>query len=406
MPKLKEGDAARLEVPDGARDIQVFDEELPGFGLRKFASGKASYFVKYSIGRQQRRLTLGPAIRGNCAEMRKRAELALARARVGQDTAKEKKVAADKGTLTLGDLVPRYLKDREPKLRPRYFAEIKRQLERDYSALHARALETVTRRDVVTVVDTMATSQGEVAADRARTALSGLYAWAIERGYAESNPTLKIAPRAEKGGRTRVLSEAELVEVWTACRDDDYGRLVRLLLLTGQRRTEFGGLLWSEAQIEKRQVELPEARTKNKRKHLVPLSSQALALLPDRREGRELVFGRGETGFTGWTLAKAELDRRIAAAREAAGLKPMAPWVLHDLRRSFVTHISETGIAQPHVVEAIVNHVSGHKAGVAGVYNHAAYLVEKRQALEMWGAHVAALIEGRTSKVIPLRAAE
>jgi integrase len=406
MPKLVEGLATKLEVPAGARDIQVFDEELPGFGLRKFASGKASYFVKYSIGNQQRRLTLGPAIRGNCAEMRKRAEHALAKARIGQDTVAEKKGAANKGTATLGDLIPKYLADREPKLRPRSFIEVRRLLEKDLRALHGRTVEAITRKDVVTVVDTIAAGQGAITADRARGALGTLIGWAIERSYAESNPTLHIKARSESEPRTRVLSEPELVEVWNACRDDDYGRIVRLLLLTGQRRREFGDLAWSEVQLDKRQIELPAERTKNNKPHLVPLSDQALALLPECREGRELVFGLGRGGFAGWGAAKRELDGRIAAARIVAGVKPMAPWVLHDLRRSFVTHISEVGIAQPHVVEAIVNHVSGHKAGVAGVYNKATYLTEKRRALELWGAHVAALIEGRKSNVIPLRAAE
>jgi hypothetical protein len=82
----------------------------------------------------------------------------------------------------------------------------------------------------------------------------------------------------------------------------------------------------------------------------------------------------------------------------------MAPWTLHDLRRTVVTIINERGLAQPHVVEAIVNHASGYKGGVAGIYNRAAYAAEKRQALELWGAHVAALVEGRKSKVVPIRA--
>jgi integrase len=135
-------------------------------------------------------------------------------------------------------------------------------------------------------------------------------------------------------------------------------------------------------------------RTKNKRAHIIPLSAEALALLPARPEGsaiRDLVFGVGAGGFGGWSKSKADLDARIAKARKG---KPLAAWTLHDLRRSFVTHVSERGFAQPHVVEAIVNHVSGAKAGVAGTYNRAAYAAEKRQALELWGAHVLALVNG------------
>ena len=173
---------------------------------------------------------------------------------------------------------------------------------------------------------------------------------------------------------------------------------MKLLLLTGQRRREIGDLAWSEIDLDARQIELPAIRTKNNRPHLVPLSDHALALFRTiaHRDDRELVFGRGEGGFSGWSKAKAELDMRIAEKRKKAGIKKsMPPWIIHDLRRSFVTHINESKIAPPHVVEALVNHISGHQAGVAGVYNKALYLDERRQALEAWGRHIATLVEGR-----------
>jgi integrase len=202
-----------------------------------------------------------------------------------------------------------------------------------------------------------------------------------------------------------VLTEAELVEVWNACLDDDHGRIVRLLILTGQRRAEMGNLDWSELKLEKRQIELPERRTKNSRAHVVPLSDEALSILEGiaATDGRDLVFGLGVGGFSGWSKAKRDLNERIAQARKRAGVKTTMPgWTIHDLRRSFVTHVSERGLAPPHVVEAIVNHISGAKAGVAGVYNRASYLTEKRQALELWGAQVAALIDGRDSNIISM----
>jgi integrase len=409
VAKLVEGFVSRLRVPAGARDVQVFDDALPGFGVRKFTSGRASYFVKFNVGSQQRRLTLGAVVPGNLAEMRRKASAVLAKARLGQDTVAEKRAAAAKRVVRLGTLVNTYLDERQPRLRPRYHAEIKRQLERDWKPLHSAGIDGVTRQMVIEVIDDIAKGQGAVAADRARIALSGFYGWAIERGYCETSPTLNISPRAQNGARERVLSEQELVPIWRACGDDDYGCIVRLLMLTGQRRLEIGDLAWSEINREKCQMELPSERTKNKRPHLVPLSEQALAILVsiDQREGRDLVFGRAAGGFSGWSKAKAELDARIAAARKKAGIKKlMPPWVLHDLRRSFVTHINENKFAPPHVVEAIVNHVSGHLAGVAGTYNKALYLDERRQALETWGSHVARLVGGQSdAKVVPLKIA-
>lgn len=406
MSKFFEGFADRLRVPAGAREIQVFDDELPGFGIRKFESGRASYFVKYAIGAQQRRLTLGKVTRGNLKAMRLEASKVLAKARLGQDMVAEKRAAAGKLTGKLGDLIEEFLEDRKPHWRPRYYAEVERQLQNDWKPLHKHDVAAIARADVLPRIDAIATAQGDIAADRARTALGGLYAWFIERGYVATSPTLNIAPRAGNIARDRVLSEGELAEVWRAAGDDDYGRIVKLLMLSGQRREEIGGLVWYEVNKAKRQIELPSERTKNGRPHIVSLSDEALALLPEKREDREFVFGRGEGGFSGWSKAKAEIDGRIAAARSKAGAKkPMQPWRLHDLRRSFVTHINERKIAPPHVVEALVNHVSGHVAGVAGVYNRAAYLDERREALELWAEHVLALVEGRPRNVVPIRAA-
>jgi integrase len=157
---------------------------------------------------------------------------------------------------------------------------------------------------------------------------------------------------------------------------------------------------------DKRQIDLPAGRTKNHRAHLVPLSDEALAILESikQRKGRDFIFGRGAGGFSGWSKAKRELDTRIAAGRAKAGIKKAMPgWRIHDLRRSFITHINERGFAQPHVVEAIVNHISGHLAGVAGTYNRAQYLAERRRALEVWGLHITNLLEASASKIVPFR---
>jgi integrase len=178
---------------------------------------------------------------------------------------------------------------------------------------------------------------------------------------------------------------------------------VRLLILTGQRRAEIGDLSWLEVNFDQRQIELPAARTKNGRPHIVPLSTLALVILKgtSRRDGRDLVFGNGAGGFSGWSKAKSDLQRRLAKLSVPGG--PMERWTLHDIHRSVVTHLNEHSFAQPHVVEALVNHVSGHKVGVAGVYNRAAYAAEKRRAVELWGDHFAALIDDRASNVVALR---
>jgi integrase len=409
MARLIEGYVSRLTVPAGQRDVLVFDDTLPGFGIRKFASGRATYIVKYNVGPQQRRHSLGPVVHGNLKAMRLEASAILAKARLGRDVAAEKRAAASKNTITLGEIVPRYLEARASELRPKTLSEVTRYIERSFKRLHKQPVDGVTRQHIVSVIDDLETANGKVAADRARTALSAFFAWAIDRGYLDANPTLNIKARAGGESRVRVLSLNELAEVWEGCADDDYGHIVQLLILTGQRRNEIGELGLSEYNAEARQIDLPAARTKNNRPHIVPLSDEAIAILRaiPRRQKRDLVFGSGAGGFGGWSKSKAALDARILDARRKVrkDAPTMPDWTVHDIRRSFVTHMNEEKVALPHVIEAIVNHISGHLAGVAGVYNKAQYLAERRQALDLWGERIAALVAGRENTIVPFRAA-
>src|SRR5215217_7324299 len=138
------------------------------------------------------------------------------------------------------------------------------------------------------------------------------------------------------------------------------------------------------------------------RVHLLPKRGQRPPLdliwedewAKQRRPDRPFLFGEGQGPFQGWSKARGALDRRAAAAGHH-----LAPWRFHDLRRTVATRLAELGM-QPHVIEAVLNHVSGHKAGVAGIYNRALYAVEKRQALDLWGGHVRALAEGTEPKVV------
>jgi integrase len=387
--KLTEVTIAKISVPPNKRDILTFDDSLPGFGIRKFETGRASFFVKFSIGRQQRKITLGPVVPGVLAEMRRKASDILARARLGEDTQAAKKTAREKKSVTFGELIPRYLAAREGEMSPSYLDATRRYLTNHWEPLHARAIEAVARRDVVAALDEIAAARGKVAADRAVAAIGGLFSWLIDRGYVESTPVLRIRRRANGGGRERCLSEGEIKAIWRAVEGmGDYCHVLRLLILTAQRRSEIADLTWQEIDFERRQIELPAGRTKNRRPHILPLSEAALAVIAEvpRRNSRDFLFGEGERGFQGWSRCKIRLNAKLPAG--------MAPWTIHDLRRSTITHLNERDFAEPHVIEAVANHVSSSKGGVAGVYNRAAYAQQKRAALDAWGAHVAALVGG------------
>jgi integrase len=229
--------------------------------------------------------------------------------------------------------------------------------------------------------------------------LSKMFGWLVQRRRLSNNPCAGIHRPDTPKARERVLTDNEIVKFWSAvsAERNEFGALLKLLLLTGCRLNEVAGMTGAELCNNGTIWNIPGARTKNGRPHVVPLSplAQQLILAIQQRgspPGFDLVFTtNGRTRVSGWSKLKRRIDKAMGIPH----------WRLHDLRRTTATGMAEIGIA-PHIVEAVLNHVSGAKAGVAGTYNRAAYGVEKRIALERWADHVAGLTAGRGAKVIPL----
>jgi integrase len=377
--KLTEKTVKEIQLPEGKSDATFWDDDLPGFGLRLRANGSRVFVYMYSRNGNPRKMTLGKPLGMTVQAAREIARQAYSRVIQGHDPAAEKQAALIDHA-SFGQTVTLYLAAKQGGLRDRTFTETERYLTDYAKRLHSRPLTNVTRADIADLLNSTERDSGKATANRLRSNLSSLFTWAQREGKAESNPVAFTQKREEKG-RDRVLSDDELRAIWNAAGDGDYGTIVKLLILTGQRRDEIGGLRWSE--IAGGQINLPPNRTKNGKAHFVPLSEAALALLP-KRTGRDHLFGRGDgaDGFAGWSAAKAALDNRLG---------DMPAWTLHDLRRTVSTQMHEKGVA-PHVVEAIINHISDHKAGVAGRYNHANYSAERKAALDMWAAHVLSLV--------------
>jgi integrase len=255
-----------------------------------------------------------------------------------------------------------------------------------------------------------------------RTAAYGraAFAWATKRGLVQINPFADLPVPKAVAKRERVLSDDEIREIWHAAADSGapYGSIVRLLLLTGQRRGEVGGMNWAEISEDLSTWTMPGERTKNGVPHVVPLSGPARDLLrgllpKDAADAKPAMMGRRANGalvlpgllgtpFAGWSKAKAALDKAIVDARAKAaavvGTSPasLEPWSIHDLRRTVATGLQRLGV-RLEVTEAILNHISGSRAGVAGVYQRHDWAAEKRAALDAWAASVAAIAEGRRS---------
>ncbi len=350
-------------------------------------------------------MTLGnwPAV--GVAEARKRAKDALFEAMTGKDPAAEKKKEAERAPDVFEDVaaefVLRFLKPRQKRWQATE-AIIKNKL---ISRWRGRPIRQITKPDVLKLLDREMDAGRQRMANQSHQLAGQLFRWALRRGYVDQDPTAGVDKPAKDKSRDRVLSDEELAEVWQAASQLGYpfGPFVQLLILTGQRRNEVAGLLWAEIDFDKQLWSLPADRTKNGRPHDIPLSALAMAILEKTPRLANRVFPSAkktsERTISGFSKTKRRIDaliledrKRQAAASDQPSddVEPMPAWVLHDLRRTSVTGMAELGV-QPHVIEAVVNHVSGHKAGVAGVYNRATYALEKREALNRWAEHVTQL---------------
>jgi integrase len=416
--RLEDDTAAHVTVPKKRRDVTVWDTQTAGLFLRKFASGRAMFGVSYSVNGTPRRIHIRDAgERGALAAARKEALDVRAKARLGQDLIAEREAAkaaaaaaAKRKVNTLGKVAVTYLEVKKKKLRPRSYTEVERHINKRWKPLHSRPIQDITRADIVDVLDRIVIDHGATEADRAKTSLTTLFAWAIDAGHVASTPFVHIKSRAGNGSRKRTLTPIELRQVWQACDavDDEgqrrvnegYATIIKLLILSGCRRDEIGSLPWIEV-VEAGnmlRLEIPELRTKNGNPLIVHLCPQAIALLPPRPDpkdpdARMMVFGRRRagTGYAGWGKSKAELDASIAELRRKEGIRQsMAPWVVHDIRRTFATLLRELEIADTHLVELLINHTSGTRGGVAGHYDKSERLAERIRALDSWGAWIEA----------------
>ena len=381
--KFTEATVVKFRMPPGKAEHIEFDDTMPGFGLRIRAGGRKehrTFILQYKIGAKHRRLTLGNVAKIDLAEARKTAREHFGKIARGKDPANEKAAARSEAGQTFGLIAADYLDVQRGRLKPRSFDGAQRYLSKHWKPLHKLALASIDRAIVAAQLRLVAKDSGPVAADRARGTLSAFFAWAIGEGLCDLNPVVGTNKAVtDETTRDRVLTDAELAAIWNASPRTDYGNIVRLLMLTGCRRIEIGSLRWSEVDLKAAVFALPAERTKNARAHVVPLSRASAAVLEaiPRRADRDLVFGGGTGGFSGWSRAKARLDR---AAK-------IAPWTLHDLRRTAATRMADSGV-QPHIIEAVLNHISGHKGGVAGIYNRAAYEPEKRAALDTLASYI------------------
>jgi integrase len=352
------------------------------------------------------------------ADARGRARQSMTKARAGAHPVEERrrKQEADRFQAeaetarkqnTLSAAIDRYLverprdKSRRP-MRREYLVETARTLEKNVKPkLGARPISEITSDEVKRLVRGIA-KDAPSQANHPLAYLKAMLGWAVGEGLIEKNPAIGVAMPALKSERDRALDDDEIRLFWPACDKIGwpFGPLIKLLLLTGQRRDEVAQATWSEIDLEKGLWTLAGRRTKNGRPHIVHLSPLAVEILEKlpRIGAKGYIFTTGKAGadvpVNGFTkppqhLAATMIKLRKAELGEAAA--PIEHFTLHDLRRSAATGMASIGIA-PHVVDKILNHSTGKISGIAAIYNRFEYKPERKDALERWSEHVEELI--------------
>lgn len=385
------------------------DSEVKGFQFKRTPQGRGSFLVYYRTpDGAERRPKIGDWPSITVEQARKAARDMLARVSLGQDPSAERQAArvAEDVRDRLSDVVPLFI-ERHAKPNNRSWAEADR-IFRVYVLPRwgTRRIAEIRRRDVADLLDRIETDNGRVMADRVLAAVRKLMNWYAARSDDFVSPVVKGMARTKPRelARVRVLTDDEIRTVWKALPAQPvFGPLVKLLLLTGQRREEVAGMRWDE--IAGDLWTIPAERYKTKAANIVPLSAAARAVLDALPRVGDFVFTtNGKTPFCGFSKSKAALDKAKAKLDKDAGIAPtpdVQGWVLHDLRRTAKTLMTRAGVL-PHVSERVLGHVI---AGVEGVYDRHGYVAEKRDALDRLAAMVDRIVNPPEGNVVPLHGA-
>lgn len=408
----------------GTSELMLWDDRISGFGLKVTPAGAKSYLFQYRLGGRAgrtRRYSIGKHGPITAEKARKEAERLSALVRQGIDPQQEKQDSGRRAVdLAFKSYVTRFVDDC---LKVRWKASHKdgEALLKRYAipVLGAKPLHEITRADIRAVLKP---ASGKVATARNLFAvLRRLFRWAVNEGDIATSPLTGMEPPPLPTSRDRVLSDREIRLVWKATDKLGYrfGPLIRLLLITGQRLEEVSGLPWSELDRRNYTWALPAVRAKNENASDIHLSElaftefEALAKRVKHKDGwpkRGLIFSTtGKTPVSGHSRAKRRLDREIALLlKEDKGSPEMEKWRFHDLRRTLATGLQRLGV-RFEVTEAILNHVSGSKSGVAGVYQRHEWHDEKKTALNAWSVHLHRVVNSTeqasaepASNVVPL----
>jgi integrase len=398
--KLTKLSVARIKPPKSGR-LEVWDSTLPAFGLRITSAGARSYVValRKPGAKHPSRIKVGEANRMALADARERARELMADP--GALEAREQAKADDADT-TVATVAEEFIRRHVlANRRERSAKDAAAQLRREFVAYHRdQPIRGIGRRDILEALDRVTDRGHAITANRLLANLRKFFGWCMDRDIIAASPVAGIKRPAKERSRDRVLENAEIAAIWSACDAMGYpfGPFVKLLIVTAQRRDEVAHMAWPDIDLDKRLWTLPREIVKSDRAHEVPLSDLALEIIADLpRIGEGWAFPANRVSsanpISGFSKFKVKLDQ----------LSGVENWRLHDLRRSAASGMARLG-QPPHLVAALLNHAPAATMGVTAVYNRHRYGDEKRAALDAWGLEVARIIERGGAEVIALRA--
>ena len=386
----------RAEVPDGG---------CPGLFLVVQPSGVKSFALRYRFTGEPRKLTLGRYPEISLAQARATATGARVQIEEGIDPSASKRTArasvAEQEALRAQDsvetLVGEFIRLHGPKIRPNTLAQYESVTRRFIIPGWAdRTVHDIRKRDIIAMIGAIATDR-PIMANRALGVLSKFFAWLVARDVIAASPCIGVEMPGAEVVRERFLDDGELIQLWAACEGDHiFGAAIRVMVLVGARRSEVAEMLWSEIDTDARIWTLPAARSKNRRAHVVPLSSLAWEIINavPRIAGCDFVFSTtGKGPIANFHHIKDRLDAKLNFDKA---------WRIHDLRRSCASGLQRLGV-RVEVIEAALGHLSGSFRGIVGTYQRHDFADEKRVALQRWADHIEQLVTGKSAKILALR---
>ena len=383
-----------LKPPPHGR-LEISDTKRPGLRFRLSAHGNAVWMYEKRIkGGKKRKHTLGAWPEPiSLSEAREQALILEAEAARGIDRVADAKArrleaeVAEAARITVGEAIDFYDRLHLANLKTR--AERRRQLQQSLARHLDISITELTRKNVQAAIDVKVAAGSKVYANRIRAALVAFTRWAWMQGYIVVDIGAGIRRPTREVARDRVLSIAEVQQIWSATfsMGQLWGPFLRLLILTCLRRGEVISWTWLDVDFDKARVVIPGSRTKNGKPqttHLSPCALEELKMLYEGRADSQIVFTTtGMTPISGFSRAKAKLDRLLG--------DDFVPWRLHDIRTAFATAMVEEGVPES-VADRVLNHSASGSApsAVARVYNQAELLPQRAAALDRWADHVTA----------------